>query len=272
MNEKKTTGERFWKITVLVMMMMLGTQSFLMYTMMNDKKGESSTTLNESSDALTTLTPRKTNPLPTCQLNQTFKSAPPAISNNGQSNISLPPLPQVNINMNGQNGRPILNQPPQCSMQQTSPNYIRHGTNINSIRNHMRMNMIDEIAQMKRLMNSVFNMQTFSGFMGGPSGFVNQSNISIGSSAISQKGDEYVFKIEIPGMDKSGIKANINGNTLTIFGTKRSETSDQGQMINSYSSSYSSFQNSFSLPGPVQADKMKMEYDNDILTIRIPKA
>jgi HSP20 family protein len=139
----------------------------------------------------------------------------------------------------------------------------------------MGMDMRREMERMERIMNSFFRMggvPHLNAAIPTPRGFGATTTFSMSSPSITEKNGKYIVKLKIPGMDKSEVKAKIQGNMLTISGMKRMESDNQGKNGRSFVSSYSSFQNSFSLPGPVKADKMKMEYDKDTLTIKVPKA
>lgn len=267
MKDGSSTENLWWKTAVVAMALAIGVQSVFIYRMVSDKQS-ATPQVNESNDSSIALIPRIRHRPPTQQINKIRQPANIAPNNCGSNaNLSLPPLPQLNIKVNGQGNNPVITAAPQTGMNQAQFNSLHNrGSNIATIRSKMRMDMRSDMERMRRIMDSMFNMNIGSFSNRATSGF------SMRSPAISQQNGEYVFKVEIPGMDKSGIKANINGNTLTIFGTKRMESNSQGNMGGSYSSSFSSFQNSFSLPGPVKADQMKMEYENNTLTIRIPKA
>ena len=273
MKDAKSKGNLYWKIAVVMMALALGVQSVLIYRMMNDKKSDA-TNENEANTSSIALIPRIQPQVFTPQINQGGHTANLAPTGGGNANMSLPPLPQLNINVNGQGGNPVITAAPQTGMNQPQFNSFQQGGggNINSIRTRMRMDMRSEMERMRKMMDSMFNMNRSPLSMRRSGGFNRPSGFSMRSPAISQKNGEYVFKVNIPGMDKAGIKANINGNMLTIFGTKSTQSNNQGNVGSSYTSSHSSFQNSFSLPGPVKADEMKMKYENNTLTIRIPKA
>jgi|GEM_PF-3484673 len=90
---------------------------------------------------------------------------------------------------------------------------------------------------------------------------------------ITEDKDNYVVKMKIPGLDKSEIKTEVNGDMLTVTGTQKEELQNKvGNRIVSKSHNEQSFQTSFGLPRQVKTEDVKVEYEKDILTIRIPKA
>ena len=274
----KQKNDLFWKLAVLVMFIMVGAQTLLIYTMLERKNDGTPIAGNAQSDTVMLL-PRpiqaSTPPAVQHQRNQTPLSSPSC------QNLSIPPLPKLNVNVNRQNGRAVIaqNTPTQRSpafprVPRSSLNSFPQGFSINIGPGMMGMNMRREMKRMERIMNSFFRMGGISRLhaaIPSPQGFGFSNQFAAHSPSITQNGGEYIVKLRIPGIDKSEVKAKVQGNMLTISGTKRLENNKQGKNGRSYMSSYSSFQNSFALPGPVKADKMKMDYDNDTLTIRIPK-
>ena len=71
---------------------------------------------------------------------------------------------------------------------------------------------------------------------------------------------------------KQGSQATVLGNILTVSGTQKEERTNSGQGGQSYISSCSSFQNSFSLPSPGKYQGVTLHYNGDTLTIKIPRA
>jgi HSP20 family molecular chaperone IbpA len=139
------------------------------------------------------------------------------------------------------------------------------------------MDMREEMAQMEAMMNAMMG-----GRIGGRSPFTHSVRAPMQGMGFSRsnstptvsldKDRNYIVQLQIPGLDKSEIKAEVNGNILTVSGVQREEQSSSGKGGQSYVSSFSSFQNSFSLPGPAKSEGVKMDYKGDMLTIKIPKA
>lgn len=72
----------------------------------------------------------------------------------------------------------------------------------------------------------------------------------------------------MPGLDKSRLNVQARGDMLTISGVKSSSRQAAGFQ----SSEEQSFERSFNLPGPVDAGKVKVHYDNKTLRITCPMA
>ncbi len=89
---------------------------------------------------------------------------------------------------------------------------------------------------------------------------------------IAETADEYVAKVELPGIEKNDIKITMENNILTIRGEKSQENKEKDVNFHRVERFYGSFQRSFELPGNVRNDKIDAEYKDGILSIRLPKA
>lgn len=97
-------------------------------------------------------------------------------------------------------------------------------------------------------------------------------NVWVPALDLYEEKENFVVKLEVPGMKKEDFEIALHENVLSIsgerkFGEKREE-----------SSSYRSerfegrFQRSMTLPKAVQADKVKATYTDGILTVTLPIA
>jgi HSP20 family protein len=91
---------------------------------------------------------------------------------------------------------------------------------------------------------------------------------------LKDQGDNYLVKVNIPGVNENNIDINLNGRLLSLSSqTQGTEqlTSDQGK-VTQKDQYVSTYQQAFTLPGPVKASGMKTQFQNNSLTITIPKA
>lgn len=87
------------------------------------------------------------------------------------------------------------------------------------------------------------------------------------------KGDDFLVTMRVPGLKKSDIKTQIRGDTLTISGNQKNMVEKkQGDTVVANEQITRHFQSTFNLPGHVKADRMKVSYNHDLLTITLPKA
>jgi HSP20 family protein len=82
---------------------------------------------------------------------------------------------------------------------------------------------------------------------------------------------EYILKMDIPGIKKSEIKIEVEGNTLTVSGERKEEKEEKSAKRHYTESSYGSFMRSFSLPQPINEKEVKAQYIEGILKVTVPK-
>ena len=83
--------------------------------------------------------------------------------------------------------------------------------------------------------------------------------------------DDIVVKAELPGMEKDNIEVNLSERRLTIKGEKKQEEEVKKEGYYRSERSYGSFVRTLELPREVQTDKVKADFKNGILMIRLPK-
>ena len=89
---------------------------------------------------------------------------------------------------------------------------------------------------------------------------------------IAEHDDEYLVKVELPGVNKDEVKLTLENSILTIRGEKKQEKETKKENYHRVERSYGSFQRSFTLPAAVKADKIDASYKDGILTVALPKA
>jgi len=89
---------------------------------------------------------------------------------------------------------------------------------------------------------------------------------------ITEHDDQFVVKVELPGVNKDDVKITLENNILTIRGEKKQEKETKKENYHRVERSYGSFQRSFTLPTTVKSDKIDAAYKDGILQIALPKA
>ena len=84
--------------------------------------------------------------------------------------------------------------------------------------------------------------------------------------------NELVVKADLPDVDEKDIDIRIENNLLTIHGERKFEKNVSEDNYLRVERTYGSFNRSFSLPNTVNADGIKAEYKNGVLTVAVPKA
>lgn len=88
---------------------------------------------------------------------------------------------------------------------------------------------------------------------------------------VSETKDNVIINAEIPGMNKEDVKVSVQDNVLTLSGERRQEKEEKNANYHRIERSDGSFSRSFTLPTPVQPDKVKATYKDGILKITLPK-
>ena len=82
--------------------------------------------------------------------------------------------------------------------------------------------------------------------------------------------DAFVIKVELPGIEKKDIKVDVDGKLLTLKG-ERTLTNSDDKNVSRREIFYGSFERTFTLPDAVNADKIKADHKNGLLTLEVPK-
>ena len=91
---------------------------------------------------------------------------------------------------------------------------------------------------------------------------------------LEQHPDNYVVKAAIPGARESDIKTSLDGRLLSISSQTRGSDKETAQngAVTGETTYRGSFEEAFTLPGPVVASGMKSDFKDGVLTLTIPKA
>jgi HSP20 family protein len=88
---------------------------------------------------------------------------------------------------------------------------------------------------------------------------------------IYEEENDVVVKAELPGMKKEDLDISLSEDAITIAGEKKSEHKTERKGFYRHESSYGSFCRTMALPVDVQTDKVKADFKDGILEIRLPK-
>jgi HSP20 family protein len=89
---------------------------------------------------------------------------------------------------------------------------------------------------------------------------------------IAEQENDYVVKMELPGVNKDDVKISLESNILTIKGEKKQEKEEKNKNLHRIERSYGSFQRSFTLPTTVKSDRIDAFFKDGVLSISLPKA
>lgn len=132
----------------------------------------------------------------------------------------------------------------------------------------IRWNPMQNVLSLQQEMNRMF--QEFA--RGG-----NSEETSWGTSTwvppvdIYETNEGFVLKVELPGVQKDDLHLEVHDRTLTIRGERKPETEIPEDHYHRRERSYGSFQRVFTLPTPIDADKVQANVHDGVLELQLPK-
>jgi len=88
---------------------------------------------------------------------------------------------------------------------------------------------------------------------------------------VTEQGDRYVLRAELPGVAPEQVELNVDNNVLTLHGERSSEESKTERGYKYSECSYGAFSRSIQLPEGVDASKIQADFKHGMLEIQIPK-
>jgi len=88
---------------------------------------------------------------------------------------------------------------------------------------------------------------------------------------ISEQADAIRITAEVPGVKPEDVQISLEGNVLTIHGTKQQVEEERTERVHRYERTYGAFERSFTLPATVDPRGIKATYDHGVLTLTLPK-
>jgi HSP20 family protein len=89
---------------------------------------------------------------------------------------------------------------------------------------------------------------------------------------ISEDKDNFVLKLDLPGVSKNDLKISYSDGQLSISGERKQEKETKDSKYHRVERAYGKYYRSFTLPSKIQEDKIDAEFKDGQLTITVPKA
>lgn len=84
--------------------------------------------------------------------------------------------------------------------------------------------------------------------------------------------NEYVIKVDLPGLTKKDIQINAHDNVLTIEGERRKESKEEKAGYLRNERYFGTFKRSIMLPASIMDENIKASFKDGVLKINVPKA
>lgn len=88
---------------------------------------------------------------------------------------------------------------------------------------------------------------------------------------LTERGDEYVLRADLPGLSSEDVDIEVKDDVLTISGERRSEHEEQGEGFHRIERSFGRFSRSLDLPAGIAPDSVSAHFENGVLEVRVPK-
>ncbi|HET6567828.1 MAG TPA: Hsp20/alpha crystallin family protein [Rhodothermales bacterium] len=84
--------------------------------------------------------------------------------------------------------------------------------------------------------------------------------------------DAYVVHYDVPGMNRDDLEINFHDGMLTVSGERAFESKEEEQNLVRVERHHGRFFRSFAIPKQVDPENIQANYENGVLTVRLPKA
>ena len=92
------------------------------------------------------------------------------------------------------------------------------------------------------------------------------------SCEASETDKKYILKFDLPGVSRDDVKVDIVNDILTVSAERKEEKKGDDKKRHFSEISYGSYYRSFTLPSPVEADKVNAGFEDGVLTVTVPKS
>jgi HSP20 family protein len=89
---------------------------------------------------------------------------------------------------------------------------------------------------------------------------------------IEENDENYLLKLDLPGVKKDDVKISYSDGQLSISGERKQEKVTKNAKLHRVERAYGKYYRSFNLPNKIKEDKINAEFKDGQLTVTIPKA
>lgn len=94
----------------------------------------------------------------------------------------------------------------------------------------------------------------------------------LGRADLSETDEGYELQVDLPGLKKENIEVELSEGILTISGERSDQREDERKGYYLSERSYGAVRRSFRVPESVEADRIKAEFKDGVLTLTMPKS
>lgn len=135
----------------------------------------------------------------------------------------------------------------------------------------VRWDPFRELEDVSNRLNRIF-ARSMSGAtpMSGPQDTMTMSDWTPSVDVIETP-EEYQIKAELPEVRRDDVKLSVTDHVLRLEGERRTEKEEKHKRFHRVERSYGSFMRTFALPENVDVAKIRAEFKDGMLYVRVPK-
>jgi len=88
---------------------------------------------------------------------------------------------------------------------------------------------------------------------------------------VVESDDDVTITAELPGLAREDIKVEVKDDVLTLHGERKGEEKREEDGYRWRERRYGTFRRSFSLPSTVKSEDVTAQYEDGVLSVRLPK-
>ena len=91
------------------------------------------------------------------------------------------------------------------------------------------------------------------------------------SAELEETDDNYILKLEVPGLDPQDIDINVSADRVSISGERKSESRSEEGGVTRSEFHYGKFSRIIPIPGQIDNQSVAADYKDGILSLMLPK-
>jgi HSP20 family protein len=88
---------------------------------------------------------------------------------------------------------------------------------------------------------------------------------------VKEREDAFVLQADVAGVKESDLDISVNGNVLTVSGSRQADERKEGETYYLYERNYGSFSRSFTLPDEANLESIEAKLNDGVLNLVIGK-
>lgn len=138
--------------------------------------------------------------------------------------------------------------------------------------NIVRFDPFEDMARLQREVNRLFESSERGNGAGRGNAEHASTRIWAPAVDIAEDPTEIVVNAELPGLKQEDIDIELTGDTLTIKGERKFDSTQRKDNYVRIERAYGTFQRSFTIGVPVQNEAVSASYKDGVLEVHLPKS